>query len=111
MFVRYAAAFVALPGGFGTLDELFEALTLIQTEKIVNFPVVLVGSEYWSGLVEWLRARLLDEGRIAAIDVELLHVTDNPATVAEIVTRGHEAQIAALGLVEPGVLSPRAGQV
>lgn len=101
MFVRYAAAFVALPGGFGTLDELFEALTLIQTEKISNFPVVLVGSDYWSGLVDWLRVQLRDEGRISPTDVELLHVTDDTDVVVDLVTRGHDAQLAALGLAEP----------
>ena len=102
MFVRYAAAFVALPGGFGTLDELFEALTLIQTGKISNFPVVLVGSEHWSGLRDWLGARLLDHGRIAQLDLDLLHVTDDPDTVVDIVTRGHQAQLATLGIAEPG---------
>lgn len=98
MFVRYAAAFVALPGGFGTLDELFEALTLIQTEKISNFPVVLVGTDYWTGMVDWLRVQLRDQGRISSTDVELLHVTDDPDVVVDIVTRGHEAQLATLGL-------------
>jgi uncharacterized protein (TIGR00730 family) len=102
MFVRYAAAFVALPGGFGTLDELFEALTLIQTGKISNFPVVLVGTDHWSGLHDWLRSRLLDHGRIAQLDLDLLHVTDDPDTVVDIVTRGHQAQLAALGIAEPG---------
>lgn len=101
MFVRYAAAFVALPGGFGTLDELFEALTLIQTGKISNFPVVLVGTDHWSGLHDWLRARLLDRGRIAQLDLDLLHVTDDPDAVVDIVTRGHETQLAALGLARP----------
>lgn len=98
MFVRYASAFVALPGGFGTLDELFEALTLIQTGKITNFPVVLVGVDHWTGLPDWLRGRLLDPGRVDAVDLALLHVTDDPGEVLEIVTRGHAAQLAALGL-------------
>ena len=98
MFVRYASAFVVLPGGFGTLDELFEALTLIQTGKITNFPVILVGTDHWGGLVEWLRARLVDFGRIAEHDLALLHVTDDPHTVVDIVTYGHAAQLAALGL-------------
>ena len=101
MFVRYAAAFIALPGGFGTLDELFEALTLIQTGKISNFPVVLVGADHWSGLHDWLRSRLLDHGRIAQLDLDMLHVTDDPDVVVDIVTRGHEAQLAALGLGPP----------
>ena len=98
MFVRYAAAFVALPGGFGTLDELFEALTLIQTGKIKNFPVVLVGTEHWAGLVEWLRAQLLQRGRVDERDLILLHVTDDPQEVVHIVRRCHALQLAALGL-------------
>jgi len=77
MFVRYSGAFVVLPGGYGTLDELFEALTLIQTGKIREFPVVLLDSGYWTGLVGWLRERMLAEGNISPEDVELLHVTDS----------------------------------
>jgi uncharacterized protein (TIGR00730 family) len=73
------------PGGFGTLDELFEALPLIQTGKIRHFPVVLVGSSYWQGLVEWSRERLLAEGKIAAEDLDLVHLTDDPAEVVEAV--------------------------
>ena len=96
VFVRYAAAFVVLPGGFGTLDELFEALTLIQTGKISNFPVVLVGTEHWDGLLDWLRARLLDRSRVGPGDLALLHLTDDPDEVCEIVTSGHAAQVAAL---------------
>ena len=98
LFVRYASAFIVLPGGFGTLDELFEALTLIQTRKITNFPVVLVGTEHWAGLVEWLRARLLARGRVDPVDLALLHVTDDPYEVCELVTSGHDAQLAALGM-------------
>ena len=71
MFVRYASGFVVFPGGFGTMDELFEALTLIQTGKITEFPVVLVGSDYWRGLVDWLRERMLAEGKISPDDLEL----------------------------------------
>ena len=85
MFVRYASAFVAFPGGFGTLDELFEAATLRQTQKIRHFPIVLVGSGYWSGLLEWLRASPLREGKIVADDVERLQVVDDPAEVLAIV--------------------------
>ena len=66
MFVRYASGFVVFPGGFGTLDELFEAMTLIQTGKVRNFPVILVGPDYWGGLVEWMREPLLGEGKISA---------------------------------------------
>jgi uncharacterized protein (TIGR00730 family) len=84
MFVRYSSAFVVLPGGYGTLDELFESLTLIQTGKIRFFPVVLVGTEYWSGLVGWLRDRMLAEGNISPDDLDILHVTDSVDEVVEI---------------------------
>ena len=77
MFVRYSGAFVVLPGGYGTLDELFEALTLIQTGKIREFPVVLLDSGYWGGLVDWLRHRMLADGNIADEDVDMLRVTDS----------------------------------
>jgi uncharacterized protein (TIGR00730 family) len=83
MFVRYASGFVAFPGGFGTLDETFEALTLIQTGKIRHFPVVLVGSDYWGGLVDWIRGRLLGEGKISPHDIDLLYVTDDPLEVRD----------------------------
>jgi uncharacterized protein (TIGR00730 family) len=83
MFVRYASGFVVFPGGFGTLDETFEALTLIQTGKIRHFPVVLVGSGYWAGLVDWIRDRLLGEGKISPGDVDLLSVTDDPLEVRD----------------------------
>lgn len=76
MFIKYAQAFIVLPGGFGTLDELFEAATLVQTQKIRSFPIVLIGTEYWAGLVDWLRERLVADGMIAPADVELLHVCD-----------------------------------
>ena len=85
MFVKYADAFVILPGGFGTLDELFEALTLIQTGKIRDFPVVLVGSAYWQGLIDWMRATQVAAGTITENDVALLKVTDDPDEVAEII--------------------------
>jgi uncharacterized protein (TIGR00730 family) len=85
MFVKYAEAFVIFPGGFGTLDELFEALTLIQTRKISHFPVVLFGCDYWSGLVDWIKQRLLREGKISPADLDLLECTDDPAEVQKIV--------------------------
>jgi uncharacterized protein (TIGR00730 family) len=87
MFVRYANAFVALPGGFGTFDELFEALCLIQTGKIRDFPIVLVGTDYWSGLVDWLRATAAAEGMISPGDLDLLLVTDDLDVVVEMVSR------------------------
>ena len=85
MFVRYASAFVALPGGFGTMDELFEVVTLIQTERVQDFPVVLVGSEYWGGLVDWLRERVAADGKIDPDDLGILTVSDDPDEVATIV--------------------------
>jgi uncharacterized protein (TIGR00730 family) len=87
MFVRYANAFVALPGGYGTLDELFEALCLIQTEKIHSFPVILVGIAYWSGLVDWLRERVAGEGKIDVEHLDLMHLTDDLDDVVERVQR------------------------
>jgi uncharacterized protein (TIGR00730 family) len=84
MFVRYASAFVAFPGGFGTLDELFEVATLRQTQKIRHFPIVLVGSAYWSGLLDWLRDPVLREGKIDTKDVERLKVVDEPSEVLAI---------------------------
>lgn len=86
MFVRYASAFVVAPGGFGTLDELFESLTLIQTHIIRDFPLILLGDGEWSGLLDWLRAQVLADHRIAATDLDLLRITDDPQEVARIVT-------------------------
>ena len=85
MFVKYAVGFVVFPGGFGTLDELTEALTLIQTGKVRHFPVVLFGTEYWSGLIAWLRDRVLAEGKIAQGEFDLIRVTDDPAAVIRLV--------------------------
>jgi uncharacterized protein (TIGR00730 family) len=92
MFVRYASAFVVFPGGFGTLDELFEALLLIQTGKIRHFPVVLVGTAFWAGLVEWLREGVAANALVGATDVDLLTATDDPDEVVEVVKRGAERQ-------------------
>ncbi|HET9731374.1 MAG TPA: TIGR00730 family Rossman fold protein [Acidimicrobiales bacterium] len=78
MFVRYAEAFAVFPGGFGTMDELFEALTLVQTGKIFQFPVVLFNSAYWGGLLDWLKSRVMAEGKISAMDADLLVVCDDP---------------------------------
>jgi len=94
MFVKYACAYVIFPGGFGTMDELFEALTLIQTSKVRNFPVVLVGSHYWKGLVDWIRERMLEEGKIADDDLGLMLVTDDPDEVAEHIEKRYEAMVA-----------------
>ena len=92
MFVRYASSFVVFPGGFGTLDEMFEALTLIQTAKIRDFPVILVGSSYWTGLVEWLREWVAGEAKISPEDLDLFQVTDEPAQVLELVQQAVHRQ-------------------
>jgi uncharacterized protein (TIGR00730 family) len=92
MFVRYANAFVVFPGGFGTLDELFEALVLIQTHKIRSFPVVLVGTAWWSGLIEWMRERLAGEGMVSPGDLDLVRCTDDPDEVVAIVEAGARRQ-------------------
>jgi hypothetical protein len=92
MFVRYASAFVVCPGGYGTLDELLESLTLIQTATIRHFPVILMGRGEWDGLIEWLRARALAERRIDPSDLDLLHVLEEPAQICEIVDAAHERQ-------------------
>jgi uncharacterized protein (TIGR00730 family) len=92
MFVKYAQAFVIFPGGFGTMDELFEALTLIQTGKIQNFPVILFGSSYWSGLVEWLRATMLAEGKIAQADLDLPMIVDSPEVVRDLIVKSVQEQ-------------------
>jgi uncharacterized protein (TIGR00730 family) len=89
MFVKYASAFVIFPGGFGTLDELFEALTLIQTGKVHNFPVVLVGSAYWSGLLDWFRNTMLPEQKINAADLDLLRICDDPAEICTLVRQAY----------------------
>jgi uncharacterized protein (TIGR00730 family) len=91
MFVKYSDAFIIFPGGFGTFDELFEALTLIQTRKIRNFPVVLYGSEYWFGLLDWIRGPVLGEGKISEHDLKLLHLADSPAQIVEIISRSRSA--------------------
>ena len=90
MFVKAAEGFVIFPGGFGTLDELFESLTLIQTGKVLDFPVVLLGTDFWGEMLDWLREELLADGMISSDDVELLHVTDDPAEVVRIVVDSYE---------------------
>jgi uncharacterized protein (TIGR00730 family) len=85
MFVKYAQGFVIFPGGYGTMDELFEALTLIQTGKVHDFPVVLFGTEFWKGLLEWVRGTLLPEGRISPEDLDLVFLTDDPQAVLDYI--------------------------
>ena len=94
MFVKYAEGFIIFPGGFGTMDELFEALTLIQTGKVRNFPVVLFGSEYWNGLLEWLRGTMLHEGKIHVRDLDLLVVTDSPEVAVRTMIDCYQASCA-----------------
>ena len=92
MFVKYAAAFIVFPGGYGTLDELFEALTLIQTGKVKHFPVILFGSAYWSGLVQWLADTVAAEGKVNRTDLLLFQVTDDPAEAARFVIEARRAR-------------------
>ncbi|MBL1095913.1 TIGR00730 family Rossman fold protein [Streptomyces coffeae] len=87
MFVKYAQGFVVLPGGLGTLDECFEALTLVQTKKVTRFPIVLFGSSYWRGLVDWLEGTLIAQGKASAQDLELFHLTDDIDEVVDLVTK------------------------
>jgi len=95
MFIKYSNAFVIFPGGFGTLDEMFEALTLIQTGKIYQFPVVLFGRHYWAGLMRWLHSRVLVERKISPGDLDLLLVTDDPHEAAQAVIAAYGAQLSA----------------
>jgi uncharacterized protein (TIGR00730 family) len=94
MFIRYACAFVVCPGGFGTLDELFEALTLIQTQTIRHFPAILVGDGEWQGLIDWLRRHALAQGRIDAGDLDVLQVVEDPSRICAIVDAAQERQLA-----------------
>ena len=100
MFVKYADGFVVLPGGFGTFDELFEALTLVQTRKVTRFPLVLVGTEYWGGLVEWLRSTVLAKGAVSAVDLDLLTLTDDVDEAVQIIVsasgRNRDSEAAAV---------------
>ncbi len=100
MFVKYSTAFVVFPGGFGTMDELFEALTLIQTGKVKHFPVILFGVNYWQGMVEWLRERVAGEGKISTADLDLLHVTDEPAAAVQWVLKARERRSQAFTVID-----------
>lgn len=91
MFVKYSTAFIIFPGGFGTLDELFESLTLIQTKKIRNFPVVLFNKQYWSGMIQWIQEVMLPENNISEADLQLLYLTDSPAEAVDIVKKSQDA--------------------
>ena len=89
--IEAADAFIAMPGGFGTLDELFEALTLVQTGKVASFPIVLVNRDYWAGMLDWLRQRMLGDGNISEQDLELIQLADTPEQAADII-RAHLAR-------------------
>jgi uncharacterized protein (TIGR00730 family) len=91
MFIKYSVAFIIFPGGFGTLDELFEAVTLIQTGKIYRFPVILFGRYYWAGLLRWLQTRVLSEGKISEGDLDLMLVTDNPAEAVQAIVAAYKS--------------------
>lgn len=93
MFIKYSSAFIIFPGGFGTFDEMFEALTLIQTGKISQFPVVLFGTHYWAGLVRWIRSRVLAERKISPGDMDLMVMTDDPAEAARVVEEAYQLQL------------------
>ena len=93
MFIKYSSAFIIFPGGFGTLDELFEALTLIQTGKIYQFPVILFGRHYWAGLLRWLHSRVLGERKISPGDMDLMLLTDDPAEAANAIISAHQTQV------------------
>lgn len=94
MFVKYAQGFIVLPGGFGTLDELFEALTLVQTGKVTRFPIVLMGSDYWQGLLEWLRRSAEEHGTISSHDVDLVQVTDDVDEAVQIIRAAAQERLA-----------------
>ncbi|MGA0430412.1 MAG: TIGR00730 family Rossman fold protein [Flavobacteriaceae bacterium] len=93
MFVKYAQGFVVLPGGIGTLDELFEAFTLIQTEKILRFPIILVGSDYWRGLIDWIKDTLLNEKYISASDLDLIEIVDTVDEVIDALSNFHKKEL------------------
>jgi uncharacterized protein (TIGR00730 family) len=101
MFIKYSNAYVIFPGGFGTMDELFEALTLIQTRKIRNFPVVLFGSQYWQGLLQWLTSTMLHEGMIGDADLALIHLTDLPKDAVDFIVRTCNMDSTIQGTGEP----------
>ncbi len=97
MFVKYAQGFIALPGGFGTFDEIFEAVTLVQTKKVTSFPIVLIGSSYWSGLRQWLRDVVLAEGMINPDDAELMYITDDVDEAVQIMVKARDERTAGGG--------------
>jgi uncharacterized protein (TIGR00730 family) len=107
MFVKYSLGFIVLPGGFGTLDELFEALTLVQTQKVTQFPVVLVGRDYWQGLLDWLGGPVLAGGKIRPADLQLISLVDDPAEAVDIVVSAERDRVAGEDLHEQQLESVR----
>ena len=93
MFIKYACAYVVFPGGYGTLDEAFEALTLVQTHKIDNFPVIMIGRDYWKGMIRWIRSKMMGGGLISRDDMRLFTVTDDPQEVCRLVREGYQKRI------------------
>jgi uncharacterized protein (TIGR00730 family) len=89
MFIKYAQAYIIMPGGFGTLDELFETMTLIQTKRIRQMPVILMGSKFWGGLVEWIKNKMIGDGMISPENLDLFHVLDDPQRAVQIVQDFH----------------------
>ena len=86
MFLKYSQGFIVMPGGFGTFDEVFEALTLVQTRKVRSFPIVLYGSQFWAGMIDWLRDQMLGSGYINSDDLEMFSIVDDPAEAVQLVT-------------------------
>ncbi|MDQ2796100.1 MAG: TIGR00730 family Rossman fold protein [Actinomycetota bacterium] len=110
MFVKYAQAFVIMPGGFGTLDEMFEALTLVQTQKVTRFPVVLFGTAYWSGLLQWLRDTVQPAGKVGAADLELLHLTDDVDEAVSFIVESEAARSTQKQAEEAVAADPTSGR-
>lgn len=106
MFVKYAAGYVIMPGGFGTLDEFFESLTLMQTGKIRRFPVVMVGTSYWKGLLRWMRTTMVQEGKVSRADLDLFHVTDDPILAADFIIQRHRESFRQVGERRKRTLPP-----
>jgi uncharacterized protein (TIGR00730 family) len=92
MFLKYTSAVIVMPGGFGTMDELFETLTLVQTQKVASLPLILMGSDYWKGLVDWLRSAMLHQGYIVDDDISLIQVTDDPQEAIDIINRNEHSK-------------------
>jgi hypothetical protein len=101
MFVKYSTAFITFPGGYGTMDELFEALTLVQTGKVKQFPVVLFGRDYWNGLADWLKERVAGEGKISQEDLNLFLVTDDPKQALAWIVEARERRTRAFRAMHP----------